>query len=241
MYKMPDRSGSALDLCTVMRHLGVLEKANLIIVKRSGRYRWKHIDPLPSMISRKEADHGAGFSAERLAAAASAPVRPWPIVRDQEKVLATIEQLAGQERVLGDYGGQLTSFEWVFSPRGADGRPLQMFNRETGEVDPAIVAYWHDHYDLAHTVVTDWPSRGPYLKGKIHLTVGTADTFYLDGAAHKFQAVLEKLNADPHFTYIENRMHFDLYKEGDDRQALFDKIAAEMYAVALPGQKWKSE
>ena len=36
-----------LDRCTVMQHLGVLEKAELIIVKREGRNRWNYINPLP--------------------------------------------------------------------------------------------------------------------------------------------------------------------------------------------------
>jgi DNA-binding transcriptional ArsR family regulator len=36
-----------LDRCTVMQHLGVLENADLIIVKRRGRYRWNYINPLP--------------------------------------------------------------------------------------------------------------------------------------------------------------------------------------------------
>jgi DNA-binding transcriptional ArsR family regulator len=36
-----------LDRCTVMQHLGVLEKAGLIIVRRSGRHRWNYINPLP--------------------------------------------------------------------------------------------------------------------------------------------------------------------------------------------------
>ena len=152
-----------------------------------------------------------------------------------------MEQLARQECVLGDYGGQLASFEWVFSPRGADGRPLQMFNRETGAVDPAVVGYWRDHYDLARIVQKNWAIRGPSLKGKIHLIVGTADTFYLDGATHKFEAVLKSLNADPHFIYIDNRTHFDLYKVGDDPRALFDTIAAQMYAVARPRQQWKAK
>lgn len=162
---------------------------------------------------------------------------PYPLVRDHEKVIATIEQFARLERVLGDYGGQLASFEWVFSPRGADGQPLKMFNRDTGDIDPAVVVYWRDHYDLAHLVAANWTARGPYLKGKIHLIVGTADTFYLDGAAHKFEAVLKELGAAPHFTYRENRTHFDLYKDGDDRMALFDQIAKEMYTVARPARK----
>jgi hypothetical protein len=164
---------------------------------------------------------------------------PYPLVRDHEKVLGTFEQFAQMERVLGDYGGQLGSFEWVFSPRGGDGRPLKMFDRDTGDVDPAVVAYWRDHYDLAHKVTTEWATRGPGLRGKIHVFVGTADTFYLDGAAHKFDAVLKGLNADAHFTYVEGRTHFDLYKVGEDRGGLFDEIAAQMYAVARLGKQWK--
>lgn len=36
-----------LDRCTVMQHLGVLEKADLVIVRREGRHRWNHLNPLP--------------------------------------------------------------------------------------------------------------------------------------------------------------------------------------------------
>ena len=36
-----------LDRCTVMQHLSVLEKADLIIVRREGRLRWNYINPLP--------------------------------------------------------------------------------------------------------------------------------------------------------------------------------------------------
>jgi len=36
-----------LDRCTVMQHLGVLEKAGLIIVKKVGRFRWNYIDVVP--------------------------------------------------------------------------------------------------------------------------------------------------------------------------------------------------
>jgi DNA-binding transcriptional ArsR family regulator len=36
-----------LDRCTVMQHLRVLERADLVIVKRKGRHRWNYINPLP--------------------------------------------------------------------------------------------------------------------------------------------------------------------------------------------------
>jgi putative esterase len=168
----------------------------------------------------------------------------YPLVRDHDKVIGTMEEFAKTEKVLGDYGGQLGSFDWVFSPRGKDGRPVPMFNRLTGDVDPAVVDYWRDHYDLAHIVATKWAERGPLLKGKIHVFVGTADTFYLDGAAHKMDAVLKGLGADAHFTYLPDRTHLDLYftnVDGKvDRGGLFDQIAAEMYAVARPGNRWKA-
>jgi DNA-binding transcriptional ArsR family regulator len=37
----------ALDRCTVMQHLKVLEAADLVIVSREGRERWNHLNPLP--------------------------------------------------------------------------------------------------------------------------------------------------------------------------------------------------
>ena len=164
---------------------------------------------------------------------------PWPLIRDQGKVLGTFEQFAKMERVLGPYGGQIASFEWVFSPRGKDGRPQQMFNRDTGEVDPAVVGYWRDHYDIAYRVQNNWPGLKPDLDGKIHLYVGTADTFYLDGAAHRLKAVLDGLNAHAEFRFIPGRTHFDLYKEGDDNYALLKQISWSMYAVARPDSKLK--
>ena len=37
----------ALDRCTVMQHLKVLEAADLVIAQRRGRERWNHLNPLP--------------------------------------------------------------------------------------------------------------------------------------------------------------------------------------------------
>jgi hypothetical protein len=158
----------------------------------------------------------------------------YPLVRDKGVVLATMEQVAKQERVIGPYGGQISSFDWVFSPRGPDGTPMPMFDRETGDVDPYVAAYWRDHYDIAHLVAKNWKTIGPDLRGKIHLFVGTADTFYLDGPAHRLQAVLDSLHAGAHFTFIPGRTHMDLYKVGDDPGGLFNQIAKEMYATARP-------
>ncbi|MFK2876610.1 alpha/beta hydrolase [Rhodanobacter hydrolyticus] len=166
---------------------------------------------------------------------------PYPLVRDHGKVLATYQQFAQLERVMGPYGGQMASFEWVFSPKGKDGRPEPMFDRDTGDVDPAVVDYWHDHYDIAYRLSRHWQELAPDLDGKIHLYVGTADTFYLDGAAHKLKAVLDGLHAKSDIRFIPDRTHFDLYRIGDDRQGLLKDISWQMYEVARPHSALKPE
>lgn len=37
----------SLDRCTVMQHLGVLEKAGLVFTKKEGRYRWNYLNSVP--------------------------------------------------------------------------------------------------------------------------------------------------------------------------------------------------
>jgi hypothetical protein len=158
----------------------------------------------------------------------------WPLAQDKGQMLVAIEDFTRREVVVGEYGGQIASFDWVFSPRGADGLPVPMFDRTTGAVDPAVIAYWKDHYDVAERLRRHWPELKRDLDGKIHLTVGSADTFFLDGAAHKLEATMKALGAKTDFRYVEGRGHFDLYPVGDDPWGLYKAIAKEMYAVARP-------
>jgi len=164
---------------------------------------------------------------------------PYPSVRDKGKVLATFEQLAKSERVMGPYGGQLTSFEWVFSPKAADGRPAPMFDRDTGVVDPSVVAYWREHFDIAWRLAHNWPALRPDVVGKIHVIVGGADTYYLDGSAHRLKTVLDGLGAKAQVTFIDGRTHMDLNRVGDDPYGLEKQIAWAMWAVARPGSPLK--
>ncbi len=164
---------------------------------------------------------------------------PWPLERMNGKVQGTFEDSVRLERVLGAYGGQMSSYEWVFSPRNDDGRPALLFDRDTGAVNPKVVAYWRDHYDIAHRLQQDWPKLEPDLDGKIHVMVGTADTYYLDGAVHKLRAVLDGLHAKTDFRYLPGKTHADLYMQGDDSRALLKQISWEMYAVARPDSSIK--
>jgi S-formylglutathione hydrolase FrmB len=160
-----------------------------------------------------------------------------PIMRMNGKVVATLEQFARLEEVIGPIGGKMASFDWVFSPKGPDGRPMPLFDRETGAVDPTVLAYWRDNYDVAFRLKRDWPSLRRDLDGKLHLTVGTADTFYLDGSARRLEAVMRGLGAKTDFRYVDGRTHFDLFRIDKDERGLIKQIAWEMYAVARPGAK----
>lgn len=161
--------------------------------------------------------------------------RPLPLVRMNGKVVATTEQFARAESVLGPVGGQLASFEWVFSPRGADGKPVPLYDRATGRIDPAVADYWREHFDVAHIVTRDAAALRPDLSGKLHLIVGTADTFYLDGPAHRLEAAMQAAGIPASFTYLPGRTHFDLFARDGDRSALLKDIAWQMYAIARPG------
>lgn len=152
--------------------------------------------------------------------------KPWPLVRMDGKEVMTLEDLARQEAVLGEYGGQFASFKWVFSPRGQDGRPQPLFDLATGAVDPEVEKAW-EKYDIAEVIRQNIVRLRPLLQNKIHLTVGTADTFHLDEPARSLDATLKELGIKATFTYLPGRSHFDLYEGG-----LHQKIGKEMDETA---------
>jgi S-formylglutathione hydrolase FrmB len=160
--------------------------------------------------------------------------RPVPLVRMNGKEVASLEDFAKLEAVTGPVGGQMASFDWVFSPKGQDGRPMQMFDRRTGAVNPAVAAYWRDHYDIAYRIERNWPALKPDLDGKIHVIVGTEDTFHLDGSAHLLKSVLDRLGAKADVRFLPGKTHGNLYEANGDPDALTKEIAKEMYAVARP-------
>ncbi len=135
------------------------------------------------------ADQGVAVSIER------------PSERDYlGRTLATQRDSNHMELVLGDHGrsgGQYDIWQAVFSPQGADGYPSPIFDKESGTIDPKIAAYWRDHFDLTHIIQRDWATLGPKLKGKLHIYVGSADTYFLNDAVYFAQDTLESLRDPP--------------------------------------------
>jgi hypothetical protein len=116
-------------------------------------------------------------------------------------ILATTEGTNHWEQVLGTHGRSCEQWDiWqaVFSPAGADGYPAEIWDQKTGTINHDIASYWRDHYDLNAILQRDWKTLGPKLVGKLHVMVGTADTFYLDHAVHLMQESFEA-TANPHY------------------------------------------
>lgn len=132
-----------------------------------------------------------------------------PLARgDGDQVTILYEDFARMEIPYGE-GGQLRSFEWVFSRRGADGLPEPLYNRETGEINPAATESWK-RYDIRLILEGNWGSLAPKLAGKIHVFMGDKDTFYLEGATKLLKESLSKLGSDAVIEIEPNRNHMSI-------------------------------
>jgi pimeloyl-ACP methyl ester carboxylesterase len=147
--------------------------------------------------------------------------RPRPLARRGTTPVIWYKAFSDMETVIG-HGGQLASFEAVFSPRGADGKPRPLWDRTTGNVDPETARAW-EKYDIRLVLERDWPTLGPKLKGKLHIYTGERDTFYLEGAVRLLKDSLTKLGSDAHIEIVPGKDHGTLL----DR-ALRERIAREM-------------
>ncbi len=117
-----------------------------------------------------------------------------PLARRGEQYLLWYDDFVARETVLGP-GGQIHSFEAVFSQRRSDGTPAPVFDRETGAVDLDVAKSWSP-YDIRKRIQENWESMGPKWEGKIHIYAGEVDTFFLEGAVLLLQKALASLGSD---------------------------------------------
>lgn len=130
---------------------------------------------------------------------------PRPLARMGGKPVLFFKPFSDMEVVTGR-GGQLASFEAVFSPRGPDGKPLPLWDRKTGAVDPTVAKAW-EKYDIRLTLEKNWDKLAPKLAGKIHVYMGEEDTFYLDGASRLLKDSLARLGADAVVEMFPGKSH----------------------------------
>ncbi|MBS0197109.1 MAG: hypothetical protein JSR77_10155 [Planctomycetes bacterium] len=115
------------------------------------------------------------------------------------------DTFVAQETALGP-GGQIHSFEAVFSPRGDNNEPVPLFDRASGAIDPKVAKAW-EAYDIRLVLERNWATLGPKLAGKINIIAGGRDTFYLEGAVKLLSESLTKLGSDAKVTIVPGMPH----------------------------------
>jgi hypothetical protein len=125
-----------------------------------------------------------------------------PAMRDYlGHTLITTEENNAYELALGDHGRSGEQFDiWqaVYGPVGEDGYPQPIFDKKTGVIDHNVAEYWRQHYDLEAILERDWAQLGPKLQGKIHIYVGSDDTYFLNDAVYRMQDFLESTKNPPY-------------------------------------------
>jgi hypothetical protein len=107
-----------------------------------------------------------------------------------------VENLLGRGNSYTLSGGQWCDWNAVFGPRGADGRPVPLWDPQTGKINHAVAEQWKK-YDLRLVLETNWKTLGPKLRGKLHIAAGEADDYFLNNAVHLLDRFLSQ--ADPPF------------------------------------------
>ncbi|MEM1070242.1 MAG: alpha/beta hydrolase-fold protein [Planctomycetota bacterium] len=126
--------------------------------------------------------------------------------RQSDEWNMTIKAYSQREAASRPYGGQMASFDAVFSPRNEDGRPMPLFDRKTGRIDRFVAEAWKK-YDIGLIIKNQWEELEPKLKGKIHVYIGELDTYRLEGAVKLLKTDMESLGSDAEFVLVEGADH----------------------------------
>jgi hypothetical protein len=115
--------------------------------------------------------------------------------------LISMRDNVAYEAALGDHGRSGEQFDiWqaVYSPTAEDGYPQAIFDKRTGAIDHKTAEYWREHYDLNAILQRDWTTLGPKLQGKLHLYVGSDDTYFLNDAVYLMEDFLKQTGTPGH-------------------------------------------
>jgi hypothetical protein len=157
---------------------------------------------------------------------------PQPATRDYlGHTFITTQEINAYELALGDHGRSGEQFDiWqaVYGPVGGDGYPQPIFDKQSGKIDHTVAEYWRQHYDLEAILARDWAKIGPELAGKIHIYVGSDDTYFLNDAVYRMEDFLKSttkpayggevtygpraehcLNGDPNLPNYLSRLHYN--------------------------------
>ena len=138
------------------------------------------------------------------------------------RTVTTVEQSTRRELVLGTRGrsgDQWDIWQAVYSPVGPDGYPAPIWDKRTGAIDRKVAEYWKQNYDLIDILRRNWErGLGDKLRGKLHIYVGTMDTYFLDGSVHLAEQFLSATNNPPYEGEVAFGPGFEHCWNGDPNQ-----------------------
>jgi hypothetical protein len=148
---------------------------------------------------------------------------PRPADRDSlGRTVTTVAESTRRELVLGTKGrsgDQWDIWQAVYSPVGPDGYPASVWDKRTGVIDHGVAQYWREHYDLMDIVRRDWEKGlGEKLRGKLHIYVGTMDTYFLDGSVRLAEEFLSATWNPPYEGEVAYGQGFEHCWNGDPNQ-----------------------
>jgi Putative esterase len=135
-------------------------------------------------------------------------------------------------------GGQWDIWEATYSPVGADGYPLRVWDKQTGAIDHAVAAKWKK-FDLLDVLKTNWATLGPKVAHKINVYVGDQDSYYLNDAVENLNAFLTSA-ANPKWTGEVVFQRRAPHCWGPRAPDLLQKMAAQIDKYAPAGADLKS-
>jgi S-formylglutathione hydrolase FrmB len=107
-----------------------------------------------------------------------------------------IENVLGRGDNWAVSGGQWGAWNATYGPKGSNGLPIPLWDPQTGNIHRDVAEHWKK-YDLRLVLQQNWKTLAPKLQGKIHISVGDADNYFLNNAVHLMEQSLSKV--DPPF------------------------------------------
>jgi len=100
---------------------------------------------------------------------------------------------AGEEKVLR--GLSLVGWESDFSPKGKNQKPMPLFDRATGTIDPAVAKAW-EGFDLTAYLQGKWNQIGKEVGPKLHVFGSEGDLEFRTAALTRLRDALNSLGGD---------------------------------------------
>ena len=104
-------------------------------------------------------------------------------------------------------GRQWGAWNATYGPRGADGRPVPLWDPDSGVINRSVTRHW-EQYDLRLVLERNWDELAPKLRSKLNIWVGEMDDYYLNNAVHLLDEFLQtKPSIDARIAYGPDRGH----------------------------------